>query len=244
VVALAAGDIGEAYAPSCVRQNCEERSVQKLVRTFVYVRPSLVVIEDRMLLEDAGYGATWATHTTVEPTVSGDVVSAVVGQSRVDVRTLLPAARQIQVLREPAGSGKGPHRMNQPWGPMWRVEITGARGTREREFLHFVTADVRSEAPPPARAISGEGLSGALGRVAGKRTLVLFATSPDGGSISLDGAADLVVVAGLSPGARYRVELDPAANCTFKLRSAGEASGLAASSGGFLRVGASGCKRP
>ena len=244
VVVLAVGDIGEAYAPACVRQNCKERAVEKAVRTFVYVRPSLVVMEDRVLLEEPSYGVTWAAHTTVEPTVTGDVVSAVVGQSRVDVRALLPAARQIQILREPAGSGKGPHRMNAPWGPMWRTEISGARTLREREFLHFITVDDKSGTPPPARAITGEGLRGAVGRVDGKRMAVLFAASPEGGSIALDGAADLVAVVGLEPAARYRVELDSAANCTFKLRPAREGNGLAANAGGFLRVGASGCGKP
>ena len=40
-VVVATGDIGEAYAPSCVREGCDDRSVKRLVRTFVYVRPSL-----------------------------------------------------------------------------------------------------------------------------------------------------------------------------------------------------------
>ena len=59
-VAAAVGDIGEAYAPSCVPDGCKERSVQQLVRTFVFVRPALLVIHDHVLLEREGDGAVWA----------------------------------------------------------------------------------------------------------------------------------------------------------------------------------------
>src|SRR5207237_5355423 len=82
-VVVAVGDIGEAYAPSCAEDGCTERSVERMVRTFVYVRPSLVVIDDRIVLERSTYGATWTAHVTTPPVLNGDLATAVVGSSRV-----------------------------------------------------------------------------------------------------------------------------------------------------------------
>jgi len=49
-VAVAVCDIGEAYAPSCAEDGCTKRSVESLVRSLVYVRPSLLVVSDRIVL--------------------------------------------------------------------------------------------------------------------------------------------------------------------------------------------------
>jgi hypothetical protein len=90
-VVVAVGEIGEAYAPKCASQGCSRRSVEQLTRSFVFVRPALLVIDDRLKLSDEDYDAIWAAHVSVSPSSSGDLSSAVVGSSRVDVRTLEPA---------------------------------------------------------------------------------------------------------------------------------------------------------
>src|SRR6185436_13497023 len=131
LVVVAVGDIGEAYAPSCARDGCSKRSVERLVRTFVYVRPSLLVVQDSIVLERADFGVAWAAHVTRSPTLTGGLASAVVGASRVDVRTLLPRDARLVAKREPTPSGEGSHRLNQPWGPMWRIEVESPRDERE-----------------------------------------------------------------------------------------------------------------
>jgi hypothetical protein len=243
-VVVVAGDIGEAYAPSCAEDGCTDRSVERLVRTLVYVRPSMLVIDDRISLERDTYGAVWAAHVTTQPVFTGDVASAVVGTSRVDVRTLEPANADRVALREPTPSGEGPHRLNHPWGPMWRLEVTSPLGSRQREFLHFITVDRADAAPPPARRIVGVGLHGAEGNVLARRTLVLFADSPEGADekkVVLDSHEDLVMVVGLEPGRRYGLAVDSAGDCTIRLRPSSDASGVAATPGGSLRVDVTPC---
>lgn len=241
-VVVAVGDIGEAYAPSCAPDGCKGRSVERLVRTFVYVRPSLLVIRDEILLDQGGYGAVWAAHVTTAPVVLGDLASAVVGGSRVDVRTIEPPGAEPLALHEPTPSGEGSHRLNHPWGPMWRIEVASPRGSREREFLHLITVDRADATPPLAHRIAGLGIHGTDGRFGGHRTLVLFADASDKEkTVTLGGRADLALVLGLEPGRRYDVLVDAEHACTVHLSPSSGASGVAATAGGLLRPDVASC---
>jgi hypothetical protein len=241
-IAVAVGEIGEAYAPSCVREGCTKRSVERLTRTFVFVRPSLLVLHDDIALERSDVAVTWATHVTRAPMLAGNLASAVVGSSRVDVRTLEPAEARAVSLKEPTPSGEGSHRLNQPWGPMWRIEVPSARDEREREFLHFITAGPSEAAPPASERIRGKGLGGAAGVVQGRRIVVLFAAGEEiERSASLGGTADVVALVGLTPGKRYRTTLDAGSGCTIRVSESTAGSDAPATSGGFLRINASRC---
>jgi hypothetical protein len=240
--ALVTGDIGEAYAPSCAEDGCTKRSVKRAVRTLVYVRPSLLVLDDRVTLERPEYGVTWAAHVAVPPSVSGNTASAVVGSSRVDVRTLEPESVQAAVLREPTPSGEGPHRADHPWGPMWRLEVTSTPGSEERGFLHVVTADRADASPGAARAVSGKRLRGAVAAADGRTTAVLFASDASGGTAELGAGASEVVVAGLEPGQRYRVSASMP-NCTVGVEKSEDPAATVAGPGGFVRLATSVCAR-
>jgi hypothetical protein len=241
-VVVAVGDIGEAYAPSCASDGCKARSVEQMVRTFVYVRPSLIVIHDHVALERGSYGVVWAAHVTSPPAIAGSLASALVGQSRVDVRTLEPQDAQWRAPREPTPSGEGSHRANHPWGPMWRLELESPRGSPERDFLQVITVDRADAAATSSQEVQGVGLRGAVTSAGGRRTLILFA---DGGaneaSAVLGGRADLVVVVGLAPQRRYDAVVDPHGGCTLRLIPSATSGALVAA-GGFLRIDSSACE--
>jgi hypothetical protein len=243
-IVVAVGDIGEAYAPSCVEEGCSGRSVERMIRTFVYVRPSVLVIDDRMVLERGSYGATWAAHVTTPPVFDGDLASVVIGSSRVDVRTLEPRNAERTALREPTPSGEGPHRQNHPWGPMWRIEVRSPTGARERGFLHFISVASANARPPPSRALAGDGLRGAAGSIDGRRTVVLFAGPTGKGTVSLGGGAELAVIAGLEPGRHYKALVDASGGCTLQVGPSDERSDPVANAGGFLRLSATRCDAP
>jgi hypothetical protein len=245
-VVVAVGDIAEAYAPSCAEDGCKQRSVEQLVRTYVYVRPSLVLIRDHVVLERATYGVVWAAHVTTPPVLAGDLASAIVGESRVDVLTLLPEAAPWRALHEPTPSGEGSHRLNHPWGPMWRLEAESTVGSLVRDFLQVATVDGAGGPPPHARRVTGEGMVGADVWKDGKRTVVLFAdpSSTPAQSAALGSRADAVVVVGLPPGRRYDVVVLPSPDCTVRVgpSAASSSSGELPSAGGLLRVDCSACR--
>lgn len=244
VVTVAVGDIGEAYAPNCAEEGCTKRSVREMVRTFAFVRPSLLVLDDRVVLERPEYDVTWAAHVTTSPRVVGSLASAVVGSSRVDIRTLEPENAEGVALREPTPSREDSHRVDHPWGPMWRIEIPSPRGAKERGFLQFITTDRASATAPAARRVSGDGIRGCVGTVEGRKVAALFADPKKGGRVSLGEAAALVLVAGLEPGQRYKLSVSPAASCLLEVVPTSDASAPAANSGGFVRVSATECGAP
>jgi hypothetical protein len=242
VAVVAVGELGDAYAPKCAISGCRKRSVERMTRSFVFVRPQVLVIDDQIGLTNADYGVTWAAHLTQNPKVEGDTVSALIGSSRVEVRTIEPQHARHAALHEPTPSGDGSHRLNQPWGPMWRLEVSSPTGQRQRSFLHFITASSASAARPAVQKLQGDGLSGALGRSEGQSVAVLFAAAKGEGSVGLNGGADTIVVAGLTPGKRYALVFDPS-SCSLRLGASRSASDAAANDGGFLRTTGVACTK-
>jgi hypothetical protein len=235
VVTVAVGEIGDAYSPKCALSGCDKRAVEKLTRSFVFVRPSLLVVDDRLVLTNPAYGATWAAHVTRSPEIDGARLAVVIGGSRLDLETVEPAQVGPRAVREPTPSGDGSHRLNQPWGPMWRIETTSPPGQRERRFLHAMVASATDAAKPTQVRVSGKGLRGVFSRVQDRAIAVLFADGGGPAEARLPGAANVVVVAGLTPGARYRVQPDDSA-CTLRLAPSRDEHDPAATSGGFVRT--------
>lgn len=234
-VLVAVGEIGEAYAPKCRSQGCSKTSVERATRSLVFVRPSLLVLDDDVLLTDDDYDVTWAAHLTVAPQLVGETSSAVVGQSRVDISTLLPSAAARRAPREPTPSGEGSHRLNQPWGPMWRLEVVSAKGEKQRRFLHFMSAAAATAEPPAARRVSSDMVRGGVTRVDGRSVAVLFGNPEREAFLALGEKVDTLVVVGLLPGRRYDIT-GSGPDCRLRLAPAAGATGVAASSGGFVRI--------
>ncbi|HSU39047.1 MAG TPA: hypothetical protein VLJ38_05745, partial [Polyangiaceae bacterium] len=224
------------YAPKCARYGCKTRTVQKATRSFVFVRPALLIVDDRVELDEPDVSVVWAAHLTKQPALDGDLASALVGGSRVDVRTLEPAGAPHRAPREPTPSGEGSHRANKPWGPMWRLEVESPTGARSRGFLHAISAGPAALAPPPARSLSGQHVRGVALRGAGESVGVLWAEPDTRAEATLDGSLDVLVVAGLTPGRRYRVDVDGA--CHLAIAPADGGASLVATSGGFVRTSA------
>jgi hypothetical protein len=239
---VAVGELADAYAPKCALAGCRKRSVERLTRSFAFVRPSLLVIDDQIELTSSDYDVVWAAHVTQAPKLDGELASVVVGASRADIQTVEPAQAARSAPREPTPSGEGSHRLNQPWGPMWRIEVKSPRGETKRAFLHVINAGPADSAPASVQRLRGQGLRGALSRSAAQSAAVLFANGQKDAQIALGGGVDNVVIAGLEPGKRYAVSLD-AASCTLHLGASQNAGDPAATSGGFVRINGT-CKSP
>jgi hypothetical protein len=199
---VAAGDLTDAWRPSCADDGCSKRAVERALRTLVFVRPRALVIDDRLTLTDGNSRASWAAHTTVAPDVQGSRASARVGASRVDLVTLEPAGAVATARKEPTPTGDGPYRANVPWGPMWRLEVASPAGAPARRFLHVVAAAAAAEAPPEVTRIQGAGLDGA--RVG--ESAVLF--TDEGGTTTLPQPTSDALVVALDPQTRLTGEAD------------------------------------
>jgi hypothetical protein len=246
-VGVVSGDLAGAYLPHCVEDGCKERVVDALERTLLFVRPSTLVIEDRVTLSAAAPlpSVRWVAHVAAQPQLGEGSATAVVGGSRVSVLTLEPAHVHPRALREPTAPDAGPYRRNQPWGPMWRIEVAGARAERDQRFLHVVTASAAAEQPARAQALWGAGLSGALLGDGHAAEAVLFADDVRGGDLRLPTHDAALVLARLSPRARYQLGARATGDgCQITVRWMAEAGadGRMASTGGSLRATLRACR--
>ncbi|HUH02458.1 MAG TPA: heparinase II/III family protein, partial [Kofleriaceae bacterium] len=236
---VAVGDLGDAWAPKCALAGCSERAVTSAVRTMVYVRPATLVIDDRVEVDRDDVGVTWAAHVATNPTLGPGLASAVIGGSRVDVRTLLPAGVAATAPKEPTVKESHVYKKNDPRGDMWRLEVASVVGSRARSFLHWITADAAGQAPAAATAISGTGLRGGIGVRGGETVAVLFSETSAGGTAVVGTGAEVIVIAGLTPGESYAVSARGGdGGCAVSIAPG---AGLTATSGGFVRVAAPGC---
>jgi hypothetical protein len=121
---------------------------------------------------------------------------------------------------------------------MWRLEVASPRGSRERNFLHFISAGPATAQAPAAQLVSGDGARGASGQLEGQTIAVLFADPAGKGQVALGGASE-VVLAGLVPGRRYGVSVD--ASCVLHFGAASEAVASTANAGGFVHLPAAPC---
>jgi hypothetical protein len=203
-VAVARGDFADAYAPKCKEDGCKDRSITQAERTLVFVRPSLVVIADRVKVKEGKIGVTWIAHAQVAPSAEKDHASVIVGGSRADVTTIAPAQSTISVVKEPTGSASGVYEANHPRaGGMWRLEVTTPTGSKDRTIYQWITVDAASASNTnTASTPTAIGDDGASGIVGGKRVAVL---APSARTTTLPHGTALAVLLGLDAGAHYTI---------------------------------------
>ncbi len=133
---VAQADFAGAYA-----DNQDRNSVSLARREVVYLRPDVLVVNDRAAMPKAKStdAYTFALHTTESPTVDGARLVADVGASRLTSRSLVPEAPERRVVTEPDGPSDSPWVTNKPFGDSFRAEET-QRGGTSAAFVHVLTA--------------------------------------------------------------------------------------------------------
>jgi hypothetical protein len=170
-------DATGAYEPQRGSGDPAKRSVQAFVRNFVYLRPDLFVVFDRVRMLKPGYVKELRFHlaTKTAPAVSGNLATSIVGSSALHVRVLAPKGAAITAAWNTVGDDK----VNA------RLAITSAGPGKDLDALDVITADDKGAAPPEAAlvAVEHELMTGAVIRARGsapadRDQVVLFATSP------------------------------------------------------------------
>ena len=237
-LAVVVGDLADAWAPKCVERGCGERSVQRAMRTLVYLRPDTVVIDDDVEVTSGAYGVTWAAHVKAQPEIKGARASVVIGGSRLDLTAVAGGAPRA--VAEPTTQDDHIYRANRPDGAVWRIEIETAKGKPARRIRTWLRAADRGAAPAEAAAVQGQGIEGAIGPAGGGRVAVLFA-GPAGGSIALPAGVAGALVTGLEPGGAYRASAAAAGGgCAITVARGG---GTAADPSGSLGVDLAPCRK-
>ena len=240
VAAVAVGDLTDNWDPKCVLRGCPDRAVTKVLRTLVYVRPNVVVIDDQIELTKDSYGATWTAHVRSAPEIAGTRASVRTGGSRLDVYELLPAGGQLRSVKEPTLEDDHIYIGNVPDGDVWRIEVDTPRGTESRHIRTWLRAANAGAAPDQVTAVRGEGLSGAVGMVEATRVAVLFGDAA-GGQAAVPGKLGRAVIVGLAPGEAYKAAAAPAAGgCRIEVARGGQTK---ADPSGTIALDAAACSK-
>lgn len=201
----AEADFTDAYRPAKLQWG-KKRSVLRAERALVFVRPSTVVLYDRVGLDDPSFQVTWAAHSLVSPTVSGSDVTVRKGQSALALKALLPEGAEIGIVAEPQKQEGRPHayKVNQTYAPSFRIELR-AKPAAEVRFLTVAQTGGRDFSATSVERIEGKDVDGAQ---VGKTAVVFprsgVASKATSSKWEMKPAEKLIVI-GLVPGARYRI---------------------------------------
>lgn len=198
------GDLAGAWDPKCALRGCKERTVKRARRTWIYVRPNVLVIDDSVEVESERDRVSWAVHVRAKPTIKGSSAAVEVGGSRADLAVLLPTGARLRAPKEPTTSDNHIYRRNLPRGDVWRIEIPSKSGAREREFRVWMGAANRGAEQAPARSRPGKGFESVLGSGLDRDVAVLFAKTKKGGE-GMAFPGSVVVAVGLEAKAKYNL---------------------------------------
>jgi len=120
------------------------RPVESDIRQFVFLRPDLFVIYDRVVVEDPDTPVSWLLHSEDAAEITGDLVTITNGNGRLFSHTLLP--RMASVTGEDQIGG---NRNREDY----LIRVASPAGT-SHEFLHILYAtDTAVDRMPIARSL-------------------------------------------------------------------------------------------
>jgi hypothetical protein len=182
------GDATRSYSPEKLRE---------FTRAFLYLRPNVFVIFDRVEATQGDFVKTWLLHSAQEPELSEKTARISNGEGQLQMWTLWPVQPEITKI---GGSGHEFEVNGRNYPPTdkknydadeagrWRIEVRSAEVTERQYFLHvLVTTDADAqygENPPyPWRKVGqsvellqAEGQLGAVIRNSDGVAKVLFTT--------------------------------------------------------------------
>ena len=211
----ATGDFAPAYANSN-----GGNSVTMARRDLVFVRPDLLVINDRTAVTKPTVKVTWPLHTLVAPTRGTNLLTADIGASRLTSHTLVPSSMTSSLVTEPsANAGPAPWLNNDPWTKSTLRAEESVSGASTQAFLHTVVAGASGQAAPASSVVTSGGAN--IVTVAGNPSrVVVLSAAADGSDIALPftyqapaGKSEHVLF-GLSAAAGYQITITSSCSVT------------------------------
>lgn len=151
-------DVTAAYTSPGRTTNGNSAKVTEVTRQFVFLRPDIVVVFDRVEATDAAYDKRFLLHGLATPEVQGNQFTITNGPGKLFGQTLLPASAEIKTITNfevdgvphpPSSSG------NESGGT--RLEVSPAQESARDYFLHVLNAADADTSAPPAATVAEDG---------------------------------------------------------------------------------------
>ncbi|HEY6461432.1 MAG TPA: MYXO-CTERM sorting domain-containing protein, partial [Polyangiaceae bacterium] len=148
-------DVTQAYQNSTVTTDGNPAKVDQVNRQFVYLRPDLLVIFDRVDALDPTFEKRFLLHTITAPTVSGTTATVVNGGGKLVSQTLLPAAAKLNVVTNftVAGTPYPPTTTDTESGGT-RIEVVPSTQEKQDYFLHVLQLTEAADTSPPTATMT------------------------------------------------------------------------------------------
>jgi len=135
------GDATRSYSPNKLRE---------FTRAFLYIKPNIFVIFDRVESTKAEFVKTWLLHSAYEPKIDDSTVSISNGKGQLRVWTVLPTNPEIKKI---GGQGREFEVNGVNYPPTektnynayeagrWRIEVESKELAERQYFLHVLVTD-------------------------------------------------------------------------------------------------------
>ena len=188
------------YAATDATSCYDARKCKLATRQFVFVRPDLFVVCDRVTATRPEYAKRWLLHTVAEPALAADGRSfrAEFGPSALVCRTVFPEQATLEKVGGPGqeflSAGKnhpqeGKFAQVRELSGSWRVEVSPREPAAENVFVHVIRlGDKSMKDLGNVELLRQNGRQGVRIKTGKDEATLLFDVSgPVGGHISLAG---------------------------------------------------------
>lgn len=189
-------DVTAAYDSPGFETNGNTAKVSEVTRQFIFLRPEVLVVFDRIESTDPSYDKRFLLHGLSAPEVAGNTFTVTNGPGRLIGQTLLPADADMTVIDNFTVEGKPhpPFQGGNESGAGTRLEVSPKQESARDYFLHVLDAtDPSKSAPLPATVEDGsDEVKLTVDDGSAQTTLTLHKTGALGGHITVtgkDGAA-------------------------------------------------------
>lgn len=167
------GDATRSYSPQKLRE---------FTRAFVYVRPDLFVVFDRVEATNPDFTKRWLLHSAHEPAIDAARAEIVNGEGRLTVQTLLPRHPRITTVGGPGhefeveGHNYAPEKeYDADEAGRWRIEVSPSQPAARDYFLHVLqTSDAGSDGWPAAEVTEDDATIATTINLRGEQITVRF----------------------------------------------------------------------
>ncbi len=143
------------YVVGDATRSYSSEKIREFTRAFLYLRPDVFVIFDRVESTQADFVKTWLLHSTYEPELNEAAANISNGNGQLKMRTLWPVQ---PVITKIGGAGREFETDGRNYPPTdkknydrdeagrWRVEVRSPEHAERQYFLHVLTT-VDEDAP-------------------------------------------------------------------------------------------------
>ncbi|WP_461533155.1 heparinase II/III domain-containing protein [Sinomicrobium sp.] len=205
-------DKNYVYTASDATVAYHQKKASEVIRQFVFIKPDVFVVFDRVGAKVADYPKTWLLHTASEPVIdqSGKEFSEGGDGGKLFCRTIFPADAQLTKIGGPGKqfwsdgqnwplpvltpedwsypkNSKQKSWENKPLLGQWRMEISPGKARLHDSFLHLIqVGDTALHKMVSSKSITAKNRKGVSFNYRGKDYEIMFTeTGTVGGSIRI-----------------------------------------------------------